>query len=161
MIATGGAARRPSSGRLPRALRRLAGLSAKEGLIWIQLLLMSAVLAVALRQQPLPRVAAAVVRMALHPLLRGLPLFHEAVAADRLDAIADLAAAAVPGTGRCLSRSLLLMWLIHARGGTGRLLVGARRDGDRLGGHAWIESESWPCPEQPEAAHGFPIFLEL
>jgi len=53
---------------------------------------------------------------------------------------------ALPGDGRCLARSLVLMALLARRGLGGRLLIGVR-PGEAFGAHAWVEREGRPLLE--------------
>jgi hypothetical protein len=127
-----------------------------------QLVGAAALIALALRLWNLPRVAAAVTRGARAPALRWLPVLHRDFEPARLARLADLAARPVAGRKRCLLRSLLLLWLLHARGEPAVLVVGAGRDPERgLEGHAWIEREGRPLAEVVPPEARFSSFLQL
>jgi hypothetical protein len=58
---------------------------------------------------------------------------------DRLIEVADVAARVAQGSGRCLARSLLLFWLLGARGDRVSLVLGVARENSSIEGHAWLE----------------------
>jgi hypothetical protein len=60
---------------------------------------------------------------------------------DRLIVLADVAARSTTGLGCCLARSLLLFWLLKARGEPAELLAGVRKENTTTTGHAWLERE--------------------
>lgn len=56
----------------------------------------------------------------------------------------DVAARYSPFPSTCLSRSLLLRWLLHRRGVASELRIGARKMRGALEAHAWLEFEGVP-----------------
>ncbi len=78
---------------------------------------------------------------------------------DRLWLLADLAARVTCGRGRCLGRSLLLLWLLKARAQSAELLVGVNKDGGVFEAHAWIETEGRVLGERPEMTAQFAVLL--
>jgi len=52
----------------------------------------------------------------------------------------------------CLENSLVLWWLLRNRGITAQLRVGARKTGQRLEAHAWVECDGVVLNE-PEETH--------
>ena len=121
-----------------RKLRRLAELAPVEWPLFLQLAVLSVAIRVALRVVPLPRLTGGLARLAGRRWLSGIPAGHSRHAIRRLEALVDLTVAAAPVAGRCLTRSLLLFWLLRVRGGAPTLVVGVRREAGRLQGHAWI-----------------------
>src|SRR5918995_1394876 len=99
-----------------RKLRRLNELSSSELLIFFQLLFFALAAWVLLRFMPLPRLVHIVCLSAKNSLLRLLPFFHGSRHLVRLSLVADLAAKGLRSEGPCLLRSLLLFWLLKARG---------------------------------------------
>jgi len=124
-----------------RKLRRLSDLSRGKLLVLAQFLLFALSVHVALRFLALPRLIAFVAWAANQRLLRCLPLLQNNYETEQLSLLADLAARATRPDGPCLLRSLLLFWLLKARGQQAELLIGVRKEGAVLNSHAWIESQ--------------------
>lgn len=139
--------------------RRLAELSAAEWPIVFQLLALGLVLRAGLKLTTLPRLTTAVARYANNPLLKHLPLLSRRRNLERLCALADLAARASYGTGRCLGRSLLILWLLKARGRPAELVVGVNRENSVFNAHAWIETEGRVIGDRPDTPEQFAILL--
>ena len=55
----------------------------------------------------------------------------------------------------CLERSLLLYRELSRAGADPRLVMGFRRDGARLAGHAWVERDGRPVTTESIGAEGF------
>jgi len=145
-----------------RKLAKLASLSPREWLLLPQLVAFSLGIHVVLLAVPLERVAAALSRGAARPPLRWFPLFHLAQEPDRLTSLADWATRVTSGSQRCLPRSLLLLWLMRARGEPAELLVGAARSrGIELEGHAWIEIRGRHFADSPALTGRYSTFLRL
>lgn len=144
-----------------RKLRILADLGPLEWLLLLQLIPLSTVLKLGLRLNSLPRLAGRLTRWAEVPWIGRLPLFQRRVGIARLSGLARIATRMAPGRGRCLPRSLLLLWLLRARGEPARLLVGAARQADGLRGHAWVELEGRPVADGPETGVRFSTFVTL
>ena len=121
-----------------RKLRRLRELAPVEWPLFFQLVVLSVAIGVALRVVPLPRLTGGLARLAGRRWLSGIPAGHSRHAIRRLEALVDLTVAAAPVAGRCLVRSLVLLWLLKARGLSAELVVGIRKQAEELRGHAWI-----------------------
>jgi hypothetical protein len=128
---------------------RLAALPARDWLLVLQLAGLGLATRVALGRVPLPRLVELMARRARHPGLRLLPVGLGRRDATRLARLADLAARLVPGQGRCLTRSLLLFWLLSAREERVELVVGVDRPDGRFRSHAWVEVARGGTPEAP------------
>ena len=63
--------------------------------------------------------------------------------------------------GNCLSQSLTLQRLLARHGVAAELRIGARRAGDRLEAHAWVEHQGRPLNDSADVAARFPPFREL
>lgn len=50
----------------------------------------------------------------------------------------------------CLDRSLAAYWMLRRAGASPRLVLGARRDQEKLAGHAWIELGNVPLEAQAD-----------
>ena len=145
-----------------RKLAKLTSLSPREWLLLPQLVAFSLGIHVVLLAVPLERLAAALSRSAAWPRLRWFPLFHLALEPERLTTLADWAARVTSGRQRCLPRSLLLLWLMRARGEPAELLVGAARSrGTDLEGHAWIEIRGRLFADSPALTGRYSTFLRL
>jgi hypothetical protein len=62
----------------------------------------------------------------------------------------------VPAT--CLTRSLLLNWLLRRRGVRSELRIGVRMEGSALDAHAWVECEGRPVNDAPDVGRRFAAF---
>jgi hypothetical protein len=123
-----------------RKLRRLSDLSFGELLVFFQLSLFAFTARVLLEFLSLPRLVSLLSVSAANPLLKRFPLFHDSQDWSRLLLIADWSARAIRSEGPCLLRSLLLLWLLKARGDHAELLIGVCIGMSELNSHAWIES---------------------
>ncbi|HTY56224.1 MAG TPA: lasso peptide biosynthesis B2 protein [Candidatus Binataceae bacterium] len=142
-----------------RKFRRLAELYAAEWPVLFQLTALALLLRVGLKLTTLPRLSGAVARYASNPLLKHLPLLNRKFTLDRLCALADLAARVTYGSGRCLGRSLLILWLLKIRGHPAELLVGVNKQQAVFNAHAWIETEGRVIGDRPETTEQFAILL--
>ena len=77
--------------------------------------------------------------------------------ARSLALVVHVAAGYTPGPVTCLSRSLLLAWLLQREGIAAQLRIGVRREaeGDALAAHAWIEVAGTPVDDEPDVAARF------
>jgi hypothetical protein len=66
----------------------------------------------------------------------GAAIFTESQSASRM---MDAASRRSIVRGNCLSRSIALWWLLRRRGIPAQLRIGARKIGDQLEAHAWVE----------------------
>lgn len=126
---------------MPTRLRRLAECSAAEWVLLAQMagcaLALGVALRLPLRLLPLPRLA----RVRLGPF----PFFHRRHPIERVARLAGMASILSLGRGRCLTRSLLLYWLLRARGEAAVLTIGVAREATppgaaALDAHAWVET---------------------
>ena len=63
-----------------------------------------------------------------------------------------------PFPATCLSRSLLLGWLLRRRGIATELRIGVRLTNGMLDAHAWLECEGLPINDRPAVAREFTPF---
>lgn len=73
-------------------------------------------------------------------------------------ALINAAANNGPGTSTCLSRSLLLCWLLRRRGVDTDLRIGVRIEGDQLKAHAWVEYQGVPINDAVDIGARFAAF---
>jgi len=142
-----------------RKLHRLAELSAAEWLILFQLIPLALASRLGLKLTTLPGISGLIARCAGNTLLERLPLLHRRYGIERLCVLADLAARVTYGSGRCLGRSLLILWLLKARGQPAELLVGVNKEDSLFHAHAWIETEGRVIGDRPEMTEQFAILL--
>ncbi len=144
-----------------RKLRRLAELSPGEWLLLSQLVAFSLAAGVGLRLMALPRLTAFIARCAEDRRLRRLPLLHSQYEVTRLATLADMAARVTHGQGSCLTRSLLLFWLLKARGEPVELLIGVNKETAALQAHAWIETQGRVLGDSPANTGCFATLLRI
>ena len=73
----------------------------------------------------------------------------------------NIAARHTPFPVTCLSRSLLLGWLLHRRGVASDLRIGVRLTQGKLDAHAWVECEGVPVNDSPDVNAQFASFGDL
>jgi hypothetical protein len=145
-----------------RKIAKLASLSPREWLLLPQLVVFSLGIHLVLLAAPLERVAEGLALGARGRRLRRIPFFHLSRDPERLTTLADLATRVTSGRDRCLPRSLLLFWLMRARGEPAELLVGAARaQGTELESHAWIEIRGQLLADSPALTNRYSTFLRL
>jgi hypothetical protein len=142
-----------------RKFRRLAELSAAEWPVLFQLIALALALRIGLKLTTLPRLSGVVARCAGNPVLKHLPLLNLRFTLDRLCVLADFAARVTYGSGRCLGRSLLILWLLKVRGHPAELVVGVNKQQAVFNAHAWIETEGRVIGDRPETPEQFAILL--
>jgi hypothetical protein len=112
-----------------------------------------------------------VIRVGLR--LMGLPRIHAMLqlppGADRrqvplddvkaLAGVVDIASRHTLGTSTCLTRSLLLIWLLRRRGVQSELRIGVRLQGG-MAAHAWVELDGIPVNDQAGIRLAFLPFEE-
>ncbi len=110
---------------------------------------------IALRVLGLPRLQAWLDR----PLLAGRPSpLREELA--RIGTLVNIAGNHAPGPSTCLTRSLLLGWLLRRRGACGELRIGVRLNRGDFEAHAWVEYEGRPINDADDIALRFAPFTE-
>ena len=142
-------------------LRRLADLTLVEHALLLQLTALSLGLRVALATMALPRLISLLPRSASSSLLSQIPFLHTRCTPDRLLTLADLAMTVSHGDGRCLPRSLLLFWLLHARQESVELCLGVSKHNTTLEGHAWIERDGILWGDTRSFTNRYATFLRL
>ena len=73
----------------------------------------------------------------------------------------NIAARHTPCPVTCLTRSLLLSWLLHRRGVASDLRIGVRLTRGTLEAHAWVECEGVPVNDRPDVNAQFASFGDL
>lgn len=75
--------------------------------------------------------------------------------ARHLGLIVDVASAYAPGPVTCLSRSLLLVWMLGREGIDAELRIGVRMTHGALAAHAWVEAGGVPVNDARDVAGTF------
>ena len=77
-----------------------------------------------------------------------------------IGALVNSAARYAPGPVTCLTRSLLLRWLLRRRGIASVLRIGVQLVEGRLDAHAWVEYQGVPINDAPDVGQRFAAFNE-
>jgi hypothetical protein len=99
-------------------------------------------ISLAVRVGGLNRTYASLNRFSGHPALK--PLKNDQVVTRKTATIVNYLQKNGPYRGNCLSRSLLLWWMLQRRGIVSTLVLGVRRDADGFTAHAWVEYQGQP-----------------
>jgi hypothetical protein len=75
--------------------------------------------------------------------------------------LVNIAASHTLGPRTCLTRSLVLGWLLRRRGVESQLRIGVRLNQGALDAHAWVEWEGVPVNDQPEVCARFASFGDI
>ena len=78
--------------------------------------------------------------------------------AAALGVAVNRAANHVFGPVTCLTRSLLLRWLLRRYGTTSDLCIGVRLEQGEFAAHAWVEKDGIPLNDRPEFVARYAIF---
>lgn len=70
----------------------------------------------------------------------------------------NIAARHTPFPVTCLTRSLLLNWMLRQRGVSGNLRIGVRLLSGALSAHAWVECDGVPVNDRADVATEFAAF---
>ncbi len=79
----------------------------------------------------------------------------------RIGSLVNHAAHHAPFRATCLTRSLLLRWMLRRQGIDSQLRIGVRLNQGALGAHAWVEFTGIPINDRPEVSKEFAPFAEL
>ncbi len=77
---------------------------------------------------------------------------------QKLGELVNTAARHVPFPATCLTRSLLLVWLLNRRGVSSDLRIGVRLTQGVLEAHAWVECGGIPVNDRVEVIRQFEPF---
>ena len=78
-----------------------------------------------------------------------------------LGELVNIAARHTLGPRTCLTRSLLLGWLLRRRGVASNLRIGVRLTNGALDAHAWVECDGVPVNDEPDVGTRFASFGDL
>lgn len=77
-----------------------------------------------------------------------------------LGKLVNIAALRTIGSTSCLTRSLVLQWLLHRRGVESQLRIGVSLTQRVLSAHAWVEFEGIPINDRADVSSAFPPFAD-
>jgi hypothetical protein len=144
-----------------KRLRQLAKISPGEWVLLPQFVVFLLAAGVSLRLVALPRLMSFITLCAEGRWRKCFPLLHGRYEVARLAALVNLAARGTYGQGCCLMRSLLLLWLLKARGEGAELCLGVSKEATTLRGHAWIEMQGRVIGDSEEMIGRFATLLRL
>ena len=81
--------------------------------------------------------------------------------AVRIASLVNIAALHGPFPSTCLTRSLLLGWMLRRRGVASRLRLGVRLTEGVLDAHAWVEYAGKPINDRLDVIGQYAIFAEV
>jgi hypothetical protein len=96
-------------------------------------------------------------RWATRPPARDFPEYQDPDP-QTLGKLIAVAANHLPLPSTCLTRSLLLLWLLGRRGLRAELRIGVKRVGSGIESHAWVEIAGMPVNDAPGVADRFTVF---
>jgi hypothetical protein len=79
----------------------------------------------------------------------------------RIATLVNIAAQEAPVPATCLTRSLLLGWILRRRGVASELRIGVRLTQGVLDAHAWVACASIPINDRPDVGEQFAPFDKL
>jgi hypothetical protein len=135
-------------------LDRVRRLSLREGAVLAQLVAFCAASSLALRIVSWQRVSQMMSSGSQVRLVRSFPFFHFSYAIEELSPLLQMASRVSP-RNRCLVRSLVLLWLLRARGESAEVVLGVRKRAGVFEAHAWTVSEGRLVGDRPEAIAEF------
>jgi hypothetical protein len=139
-------------------LDRLRALSVRDWVVFAQLVAASGFLMVALRLMSWQRISRAMVSASEVKWARNFPLFHLGYAMNDLDPVAGMASK-ICRRNRCIVRSMMLFWLLRARGEPAELVFGVRKRAGTFEAHAWTLSAQGLVGDSPEAIADFQTMM--
>lgn len=142
-----------------RKLRRLSQLSVVELAVFAQLFFGVLIAKALLEYYSLPQFIAFLSASASNRILKQFPLGHRFLLDTELVAVAGLVARAVRPQGPCLFRSILLLWLLRARGQQVEMFIGVNKESDQLQSHAWVETDNSVLGDNRESILRFATLL--
>src|SRR5208282_6059363 len=121
-------------------IARLRKLSPCDWVVLAQLVVFGGVTAFALELSSWQRISQEMISKSNTRWLRRIPLLHLRYEIETLIPLAEMASSVYP-RNRCLVRSMMLLWLLGARGQTAEIVLGVRKRAGNFEAHAWTVSE--------------------
>lgn len=143
-------------------MRRGADLAVLELLVAAQLVPLAAISSVLVRTVDLRTLTAALARASASSPWKHLPLGHASIEGpDRVARVAGAASRFVQGPPSCLVQSVLVFWMLSARGLVPSLQLGVTPGGGNFAAHAWVELAGRVVGEPPETVARFTRLVRL
>jgi len=142
----------------PTRLGRWRALSPAQRLAFVQAWCLLPLVWVGLRVWRLPRLHA---RLAAGTRALATPSATQMAHARAVGDAVNAAARHTPFPATCLSRSLLLVWMLARRGVAGELRLGVQLNSGQLAAHAWVECAGQPVNDRPDVASAYAPFDDL
>ena len=139
-------------------LHRLAEFSRIDWVLLPQLALASYALRIAARMMPLPRLMSVLVSVSASPAFSALPFPHGRCTVPRLITLAVKVVRILHRRNRCLTRSLLIFWLLKIRREGAQLVIGVSRHTAMFESHAWITYDGEVVLDTPPYSDASPPF---
>lgn len=136
-------------------LHRLAELSRIDWVLLPQLALASYTLRIAVRMMTLPRLICVLVSISASPAFSALPFPHRRRTVPQLITLAEKVVRILHRRNRCLTRSLLIFWLLKIRREVAQLLIGVSTHTAIFESHAWITHDGEVVLDTPNLLRRF------
>lgn len=136
-------------------LHRLAELSSIDWVLLPQLALASYALRIAVCILSLPQLTRLLVSSGASPVFSILPFPHRRCSTAQLIVLADRVVRALHRRNRCLTRSLLIFWLLNIRRESAQLLIGVSTHTAIFESHAWITHHGKVVVDPPDLVRRF------
>jgi hypothetical protein len=123
---------------MQNTLHRLTELSRIDWVLLPQLALASYAFRIAVRMMSLPQLTRLLVSVSASPAFSVLPFPHSRCTAPQLITLAEKVVRILHRRNCCLTRSLLIFWLLKTRRESAQLLIGVSIHTAVFESHAWI-----------------------
>lgn len=143
---------------LASRLARWRALSPAQRLAFVQAWCLLPLVWLGLRVWKLPELHA---RLAASTKALPAPSATQVADARALGDAVNAAARHTPFPATCLSRSLVLVWMLGRRGTAASLRIGVQMNSGQMAAHAWVECAGQPVNDRPEVAQAYAPFGEL
>lgn len=136
-------------------LHRLADLSRIDWVLLPQLALASYTLRIAVRLMSLPQLTRLLISVSASPVFSVLPFPHRRCTAAHLITLAEKVVRILHRRNRCLTRSLLIFWLLKIRRESAQLVIGVSTHTAIFESHAWVTYDGEVVLDTPNLLRRF------
>lgn len=140
---------------MQNTLHRLSELSRTDWILLPQLALASYALRIAVRIMSLPQLTRVLVSISTCPASSALPFPHRRCTAAQLITLTEKVVRTLHSKNCCLTRSLLIFWLLKIRHEPAQLLIGASTHTATFESHAWVMHNGEVVVDTPDLAQRF------
>ena len=135
-------------------IQRLHALSLTQKIVVVQLILADVAIALTLRLIGWRRVSKLTLDAGRVRWLTRFPLLHRKLSIAQITPLVELASGLTP-RNRCLLRSIMMVWMLRARGEEAELRLGVRKRAGAFEAHAWTTSGGEVLADRPDAVAEF------